>query len=157
MSSSSWTNKIYRRKRVNFLKYFAVIKEVMVVTHGIKKSDFDILLYLDDIVYFTKQHFLEGMLWQIWDAPKWKRLQTDGWIGKFHKGGANGDPSRYKLTLKGRKMVTKVYKVCYGEEKIPIVTNPIMKGKSYKHRKLKQVIELFNQEIQDNERSKFTN
>ena len=149
------TNRIYRRKRVNFLKYYPLIREVVSIIRKIKKTDLDMLLFLDDVVHFHRGHFEEGMCWKSWDPRQWKRLEADGWIEKFYKGTGRGDHSKYKLSLDGRRMVTRFYKHCYLEEELPTSTlrNPIMKGKTYKDKQLIKAINSYNKDVK-NERSK---
>ena len=113
------TPKIYRRKRVNFLKMYPVVRQVMCKNKGLNKRDFDLILYLDDLTYFTRSHFKQGLWWYDIEYHKLSRLVKDDWIVQFYKGVGAGDHSKYKLSLKARRMVTMTYKYCYLEEYIP--------------------------------------
>lgn len=127
----------------------------MAAQKDIKKNDFDLLMYLDDIVYFSKKHFKEGIYWGGWDFNKFERLMNKGMIEKVSgTGTGKGNPTRYKLTLKARRMVTSAYKMCYGEQPIPEseYLNPIMKGETYSHKKMRKFIINHNKQLKDERR-----
>lgn len=151
------TNKIYRRKRINFLRIYPLVREVMSVSKGIKKSDFDILLYLDDLVYFRQKDFDEGIYWGGWDPKRFKRLIESEYIEKLDgTGTGKGNPTKYKLTLKARTMVTQTYKICYEEREIPEspINNPIMNRKTYVHNKMADFILTHNKKLRNVKRKK---
>ena len=153
------TNKIYRRKRVNFLKIYPLIREVQSLKYSIKKKDFDVLMYCDDLVYFRERDFDEGIYWGGWDPKRFKRLTLQEYLEKLPgTGTGKGNPTKYKLTLKARQMVTNTYKMCYHEKEIPESKsmNPIMKGGTYSHKKMAKFIIKHNQQLRDEQRKKFT-
>ena len=153
------TNKIYRRKRVNFLKVYPLVREVQSQIHKIKKNDFDILMYCDDLVYFREKDFDEGIYWGGWDPKRFKRLTEQGYLEKLPgTGTGKGNPTKYKLTLKARTMITNTYKMCYREKEIPEskIQNPIMKGKTYVHKKMGKFITKHNKELRNEQRKRFT-
>lgn len=144
------TNKIYRRKRVNFLRIYPLIREVQSQIKGISKSDFDILMYLDDVVYFRKKDFDKGIYWGGWDPKKFNRLLEQEWIEKLDgTGTGKGNPTKYKLTFKARRMVNNTYKMCYEEAPIPETPqlNPVMKRKTYSHNKMADFILNHNKQL----------
>lgn len=150
------TNKVYKRKRVSFLKVYPVVREVVSAIKGITKKDFDLIMYLDDLVYFRRKDFREGIFWGGWDPYKFKRLQEQGFIDKVQgTGTGKGNPTKYKLTLASRTMVTNVYKMCYLEKEIPeSIFNPIMKSKSRNHRKMAKFITKHNKQLRHEKRKR---
>ena len=149
------TNKVYRRKRVNFLRIYPLIREVVSAMRNIKKSDFDLIMYLDDLVYFTRNQFIEGIYWGGWDPKKFKRLVEQEYIEKLPgTGTGKGNPTKYKLSMKSRLLVSNTYKMCYEEKEIPEgISNPVMKGETYSHKKMKKFIINHNKKLK-NERRK---
>lgn len=150
------TNKIYRRKRVNFLKIYPLVRTVFAVMKEVKKSDIDIILYVDDFVYFTKQQFKGGVYWGGWDLRRFDRLQEKGLLEKYPGTGGVGNPTRYKLGIKGRLMVTNIYKMCYGEKDIPASNaNPIMKRGTFAHNKMATFILKHNENLKNEKRKRY--
>ena len=152
------TNKIYRRKRVNFLKLLPIVREVQSAIHKIRKVDFDILMYCDDLVYFRERDFDEGIYWGGWDFHKFKRLTEQGYLEKLAgTGTGKGNPTKYKLTFRARQMVTNTYKMCYQEREIPEgISNPVMKGETYSHKKMAKFITKHNEQLRHEKRKRFT-
>lgn len=154
------TNKMYRRKRVNFLRIYPLIREAIAAVKGIKKSDIDVILYLDDLVYFTKKQFKSGIYWGGWDLRRFNRLEDNELIDRIPgTGTGKGNPTRYKLALKGRTMVTNIYKMCYEEKEIPESTsiNPIMRRKTFRHNKMATFIINHNKNLKNERRKTFGN
>ena len=148
------TPKIYRRKKVNFLKLYPAIRAVMCNKYGLSRSDFDLLLYLDDLTYFTRTHFKQGLWWKDIEYHKLTRMVKQGLIEQFYKGVGTGDHSKYKLTIKSRRMVTMTYKYAYLEEYIP-ETGLDMEVKA--HVKLLKFIVAHNKQLKDERRKRNVN
>ena len=110
-------------------------------------------MYLDDITYFTREHFKDGIWWGNFDFYKFSKLIEAGWIEKFYIGKGRGDHSKYKLTMKARRMVTMTYKYCYQEEYLP---ETVIKGNTYQEKKLQRFIIKHNQQLKHEQRKKFT-
>ena len=118
--------------------------------HKLSKTDFDILMYCDDLVYFTKRDFRAGIYWSGWDPYKLDRLVETGYLEKLPgTGTGKGNPTKMKLTLKSRTMITNTYKMCYLEKEIPQSTmrNPIMKRETYSHNKMADFIINHNKQL----------
>ena len=122
--------------------------------HGIKRTDFDLLIYLDTLVYFRKKDFKESIYWGGWDPKRFNRLLQQEYIEKLAgTGTGKGNPTKYKLTLKARQMVTNTYKMCYLEKDIPEGrSNPIMSRKTYSHNKMADFIIKHNKNQKDERR-----
>ena len=119
---------------MNILKYYRLTRKWACKTYGILDADLELLFYLDPIVYFTIQDFKDGTLYYSWDKTRFYRLQKEGWIEKVHMGkGRVGDHNKYKISYKGKHLITRIYKILIGEESLPESTkrNKIMKRERY--------------------------
>ncbi len=107
-------------------------------------------MYLDPIVYFTRQDFLDGVLYYSWDKNRFYRLLKQGWIEDMKTRVANGNKghNRYKVSTKGKQMIRRIYRILVGEEDIPESArrNSIMKGNSFSDKMYKLAIQKMNRE-----------
>ena len=133
--------------KVDFLKYYRLVSRWACKTHDLKIADLELLFYLDPIVYFTIQDFKDGTLFFSWDKDRFYRLQREGWIEKaFQTNKKKGERAKYKVSTKGKKMITRIYKILIGQEDLPESErrNKIMKRKSYSDKVYSQAIKAFN-------------
>lgn len=106
--------------KVDFLKFYRLVSRWTCKQYSISISDLELLFYLDPIKYFTLEDFRDGTLYYHWDRQRFYRLQREGWVEKIHKGnGRLGDHNKYKVSLKGNRLIKRVYKILIGEEQIP--------------------------------------
>ena len=111
------------------------------------------LMFIDDMVYFTKRQFKENSWWRDWNHLRFNKLVEMELVDKVAgTGHAKGNPTKYKIAFKGRRMVTAVYQMCYGEREIPEspMANPIMKKETYRDKKLSKFIINHNKNIRKN-------
>ena len=85
------------------------------------RSKEELLFYLDPIKYFTIKDFQNGTMYYHWDRQRFYRLQREGWVEKIHKGnGRLGDHNKYKVSMRGKRLINKIYKILIGQEDMPI-------------------------------------
>ena len=88
----------------------------------------------DCIGLFTKQDFKVGTYSYSWDNRRWNRLLKEGWFIVWrHRNRTTQKYNIYKISLKGKQLISRMYRIMLGEEDIPTSTkrNKIMKGRSY--------------------------
>ena len=136
--------------KVDFLRNYRLIRKWACKTNAIQEADLELLFYLDPLVYFTRQDFLDGVLYYSWDKKRFNRLQKQGWIEKMHDRVDNGNRghNKYKVSMKGKLMIQRLYKICAGLEEIPesVRRNHIMKGESFSDKLYKQAIMKMNRQ-----------
>ena len=135
--------------KVDFLKYYRLVSRWACKTHELNIADLELLFYLDPIKFFTVQDFKDGTLFYSWDRKRFYRLQNEGWIKKIHDGNARlGEHNKYVVATKGKRLITRIYKILVGEEDLPETTkrNKIMRGESYSDKVYRQAIKKFNRD-----------
>jgi hypothetical protein len=121
-------------KEMNLLKHYRIIRKWACRNNNLNDADLELLMYLDCIDLFNKDDFKMGTYSYSWDNRRWNRLLKEDWIvvwrtrnrttQKFHI---------YKVSFKGKQLISRVYRMMLGEEDIPTSTkrNSIMKGETY--------------------------
>jgi hypothetical protein len=121
-------------KEMNLLKHYRIIRKWACRNNDLNDADLELLMYLDCIDLFNKDDFKMGTYSYSWDNRRWNRLLKEDWIvvwrtrnrttQKFHI---------YKVSFKGKQLISRVYRMMLGEEDIPTSTkrNSIMKGETY--------------------------
>ena len=121
-------------KEMNLLKHYRIIRKWACRNNNLNDADLELLMYLDCIDLFNKDDFKMGTYSYSWDNRRWNRLLKEDWIivwrtrnrttQKFHI---------YKVSFKGKQLISRVYRMMLGEEDIPtsIKRNSIMKGETY--------------------------
>jgi len=133
--------------KVDFLKYYRLVSRWACKENSMSISDLELLFYLDPIKYFTIEDFQNGTLYYHWDRQRFYRLQKEGWLEKIHKGnGRLGDHNKYKVSVKGKRLINRIYKILIGEEDIPLNAkrSKIAKRESYVDKVYSQAISKFN-------------
>jgi hypothetical protein len=114
---------------LNYLKYWRVIRYFIKSKYNLTQADLDILIFLFDEGYFSKDKFKEFDELLSWNVNRFDNLLRDGWIEVFRKydGKRKG---LYTLSYKTNRLITSIYKKLSGEE-IPTSpsANPIFKRK----------------------------
>ena len=136
--------------KVDFLRNYRLVRKWACKTNELQDADLELLLYLDPLIYFTRQDFIDGTLFYSWDRKRFYRLQKDGWIEKMHDRVDNGNKghNKYKVSTKGKQMINRIYRILIGEEEIPESSrrNSIMKGNSFSDKMYKQAIMKMNRQ-----------
>ncbi len=98
----------------NILKYWKVVREWMKAKHGLTQADLDMLLFLYDEGTFRQADLVKFEKLLSWDRKRQQRLMDSGWIALL----VARTPKRnttYRLTIKGKRALTEMYKRLYGE------------------------------------------
>ena len=128
----------------NILKYWKVVREWMKAKHGLTQADLDMLLFLYDEGTFRQADLVKFEKLLSWDRKRQQRLMDNGWIALL----VARTPKRnttYRLTIKGKRALTEMYKRLYGE--VFDESNPLYRNDAgYQDKRYRRFIENLNQE-----------
>ena len=130
-------------KELNLLKHYRIIRKWVSKTCDLKEADLELLFYLEAIDFFTKQDFKTGTHSYSWDNRRWNRLLKEDWITVWRKRNRTTQKYHiYKVSFKGKQLISRIYRIMLGEEDIPETTraNKIMKRESYMDKVLSNAI-----------------
>jgi len=136
-------------KDLNLLKHYRIIRKWVSKTCDLKEADLELLFYLEAIDFFTKQDFKEGTHSYSWDNRRWNRLLKEDWITVWRKRNRTTQKYHiYKVSFKGKQLISRIYRIMLGEEDIPETTraNKIMKRESYMDKVLATSITYLNKD-----------
>ncbi len=137
----------------NYLKYWKVIRQYYKAKHKVSQADLDVLLFMYSENYFTRERFDRYNRILTWDRYRFDKMLKDGWFEVFRpKEGKKR--TVYKMTGKGRHLVSDIYRKLNGEE-IPTSksNNPMfMRKVRYTHKVYKNMIIEMNEFIQQQRR-----
>jgi hypothetical protein len=113
-----------KRKR-DYLKYWRVIRQFIVVKYKLKYAELDMMLFLYSEDRFTKDKFQEFNEVLPWDVQRFEKMRREGWITVFRKRHGK-HKALYELSYKGKNLIDMVYRKVEGEE-IPMTkqNNPM--------------------------------
>lgn len=111
----------------NYLKYWRVVKNFMLVAHKITSQDLELLFFLYDETYFSRKSFRKYEEVMSWERGRINRMVEQGWLEKFrHTPKSRGD--LFQLSYKAKRMVTYVYQMLDGTKLIPSsIQNPVFR------------------------------
>lgn len=121
-------------KDINLLKHYRIIRKWACRNNNLNDADLELLIYLDCIDLFNKNDFKMGTYSYSWDNRRWNRLLKEDWITVWRNRNRTTQKYHiYKVSFKGKQLISRVYRMMLGEEDIPTSTkrNSIMKGKTY--------------------------
>ena len=136
-------------KELNLLKHYRIIRKWVSKTCDLKEADLELLFYLEAIDFFTKQDFKEGTHSYSWDNRRWNRLLKEDCITVCRKRNRTTQKYHiYKVSFKGKQLLSRIYRIMLGEEDIPETTraNKIMKRESYMDKVLATSITYLNKD-----------
>lgn len=136
-------------RQLNVLKHYRVIRQWAYKNYGIREADLELIIYLDCLEYFRKQDFKEGTYAYSWDNRRWNRLLKEGWIVVWrHRNRTTRKYNIYKISLKGKQLINRMYRIMLGQEDIPETerSNHIMKGDTYMDKVLSVSIKKLNKD-----------
>jgi hypothetical protein len=119
---------------LNLLKHYRIIRKWACRNNDLNDADLELLIYLDCIDMFTKDDFKKGAYSYSWDNRRWNRMLKENWITVWRKRqGASQKFNIYKVSFKGKQLISRIYRMMLGKEDIPISQkrNSIMRGKTY--------------------------
>jgi len=116
-----------KSQKSDYLKYWKVIRQYIKVKYKVSQSDIEMMLFLYNEPYFTKDKFAEFNSLFAWDKDRFERLNHEGWIEGI-KTFRVGRRLKYSLSYKASRMVDEIYRLIEGKE-IPITegANPMFK------------------------------
>jgi hypothetical protein len=131
-------------RELNLLKYYRLIRKWACKTYNLKDADLELLIYLDCKEHFTRNQFIEGAYTYSWDKNRWERLRRDGWIDVWRQRNRTTIKyTVYKLSLKAKHLIMRIYRIMLGEEDIPTSQKSIFfQNKTYTDK-------VFNKAIDD--------
>lgn len=120
-------------RELNLLKYYRLIRKWACKTNDLTDADLELLIYLDCKEHFTRNQFLEGAYTYSWDKNRWERLRREGWIEVWrHRNRTTIKYSVYKLSLKAKQLIMRIYRIMLGEEDLPTSQKSVFyKNKTY--------------------------
>ena len=111
-------------KELNLLKHYRTVRLSACKSHDILPTDFELLIYLDAIDFFTKHDFKQGTFTFSWDNRRWNRLLKEGWIVVWRKRNRTTQKYNiYKVSFKCKQLISRMYRIMLGEEDIPTYKN----------------------------------
>jgi len=138
-------------REMNLFKYYRLVRKWACKTYDLKDADLELLIYLDCKMFFTRNDFIQGVYTYSWDKNRWERLRKEGWIDVFKE--RNRTTSKYavyKVSIKGKQLITRIYKILLGEEDMPTSSaSTFYKNKTYTDKVFNKAIDDM---IKDNER-----
>ena len=140
-------------KDINLLKHYRIIRKWASKNNDLNEADLELLIYLDCVDLFTIKDFKKGVYSYSWDNRRWSRLIKDNWIVVWRKRNrTNQTYNIYKVSVKGKQLISRMYRIMLQEEEIPNCTrrNKIMKRKTYMDKVLTTSINDINKEINKN-------
>lgn len=105
---------------LNLLKYYRLIRKWACKTNNLNDADLELLIYLDCKEHFTRNQFIDGSYTYSWDKNRWERLRREGWIEVWrHRNRTTIKYTVYKLSLKAKHLIMRIYRIMLGEEDLP--------------------------------------
>lgn len=131
-------------RELNLLKYYRLIRKWACKTYNLKDADLELLIYLDCKEHFTRNQFIDGTYTYSWDKNRWERLRREGWIDVWRqRNHTTIKYTVYKLSLKAKHLIMRIYRIMLGEEDIPTSQKSIFfQNKTYTDK-------VFNKAIDD--------
>jgi hypothetical protein len=140
--------------KLNYLKYWRVIRYFIKAKYKLTQADLDILIFLYDEEYFSKDKFKEFDELLSWNINRFDQLLKNGWIEVFRKyDGKN--KAIYKLSYKTIRLIVSIYNKLSGEE-IPTSpsSNPMFaRNVSYSDKVYRSMIKEMNKKIKEDRHS----
>ena len=130
-------------KDMNLLKHYRIIRKWASRNNNLKEADLEVLIYLDCLDLFTKKDFELGVYSYSWDNRRWSRLIKDDWVIVWrNRNRTTQKYNIYKVSFKGKQLISKIYRIMLGKEEIPVSErrNTIIKGNSYMDKVLTKAI-----------------
>ena len=130
-------------KDMNLLKHYRIIRKWASRNNNLKEADLEVLIYLDCLDLFTKKDFELGVYSYSWDNRRWSRLIKNDWVIVWrNRNRTTQKYNIYKVSFKGKQLISKIYRIMLGKEEIPVSErrNTIIKGNSYMDKVLTKAI-----------------
>jgi hypothetical protein len=99
----------------DYLKYWRVVRFYYTKKYDLRIEELELLLFLYSEQYFTKDKLREFNSICSWDKKRVDRMMERGWMQIFRPN-TNRKKRLYKLTIKAKTLVKKLYQKLEGEE-----------------------------------------
>ena len=109
---------INRMTQPNYLKYYKVTSYWAKRNYNISQMKLELLFFIYDIPIFTRSDFKEFSKIMSFHERNLDLLLKDGWVIKWRREGINKH-ALYRISRKGKRLVTEFYKKMTGEEPFP--------------------------------------
>mgnify|MGYP003650414211 FL=1 len=136
-------------KNLHLLKHYRIIRKWACKNNGLNDAELELLIYLDCIDMFTINDFKIGTYSYSWDNRRWNKLIQNDWIKVWrHRNRTTQKYNIYKVSFKGKQLISRIYRIMIGEDDIPISErrNTIMKGDTYMNKVLQTSINHVNKD-----------
>lgn len=132
----------------NYLKYWRVAKHFIKTKYELTQSDLDMLLFLHDEVYFSKDVFVAYSQILPWDKLRFYSLKKRGWIIIFRARNVNSR-TLYALSTKAKSAIGSLYdKLNGGVYPTSSTRNPMFKTNvPFTHKVHRNIIKAINADI----------
>ena len=125
------------------------VRRLIVKNNNLNDAELELLIYLDCMDMFTRKDFEDGTYSFSWDNRRWNKLLQKDWITLWRQYNRTTQKYNiYKVSVKGKQLISRMYRIMLGEEDIPTSTrrNSIMKGKTYSDKVLSFAINKVNKD-----------
>ena len=136
-------------KDLHLLKHYRIIRKWACKNNGLTDAELELIIYLDCIGLFTKNDFEIGAYSYSWNNRRWNKLIQNNWIIVWrNRNRTTQKYNIYKISFKGKQLISRIYRIMTGEEDIPtsIKRNVIMKGDTYMNKVLQTSIDNVNKD-----------
>tara|TARA_R110000803_G_scaffold210203_1_gene281413 strand:+ start:2985 stop:3431 length:447 start_codon:yes stop_codon:yes gene_type:complete len=136
-------------KNLNLLKHYRIIRKWACRNNNLNDADLELLIYLEDMEYFSKEDFKQGAYSYSWDNRRWNRLLQEGWIVVWrHRNRTTIKYSIYNVSFKLKQLTASIYRIMLGEDDIPISErrNKIMRGETYTDKVMRTAVRNVNKD-----------
>lgn len=130
-------------REIQLFKYYRLVRKWANKTYNLTDAELELLIYFDCIKHFTRDDFIKGTYTYAWNKRRWEKLRQDGWIEVYrHRNRTTMKFTVYKLSLKAKLMITRMYKVLLGEEDLPFSSRSVFHSqKTYTDKVMTKAIE----------------
>ena len=128
-------------KNINLLKHYRIIRKWVCKNNDLTDAELELLIYLDCINMFTIDDFKMGTYSYSWNNRRWNKLIQNDWIVVWRKRNRTTQKYNiYKLSMKSKQLIARVYRILLGEEELPLFKN----SSTYTEKVLNTAIKNFN-------------
>tara|TARA_R110002020_G_scaffold118140_6_gene270125 strand:- start:10746 stop:11177 length:432 start_codon:yes stop_codon:yes gene_type:complete len=126
---------------LKLLKHYRLIRKWACKKYKITDADLELMFYLDALDLFNKDDFKKGVYYYSWDNRRWNKLLKEDWIIVWRKRNRTTQKYNiYKLSMKSKQLIARVYRILSGEEELQILKD----SSTYTNKVLNTAIKNFN-------------
>lgn len=102
------------------LAYYRVVRKCLCTLHKIAEADWELLIEVASLDYFTRKDLDEGALISSWTRNRLADFVKKGYIKQIYRhSGRRGDHSKYQVELAWRMKIQTMYRIVFGDELLP--------------------------------------